>query len=421
MDPMQDSYGYQKLTHYPVDTDFDNELVNLYFEDVAQCACDRQGGAKLFKILLVKVEAGLSFSLTKAKIEKILKFCKNSSILSVLSISEIHFLITFSRPLVGGVMSYDSRSFDLGKIIGFFWSANSVLGPMATFKPLKVSKERVSVRHVRSYSVHCSWFVWSSECSLLLLCCGSSPTTAALQPFTFKPQHSNKLPKFEVEISSGSVAHAAGGVALGERDVCIGTLYGSTALCVLRHPSTPTVAAHLDVYQQNKDSVFKRTHICRLELTGRFAVNIVDSLIIVHHQASKTSLLFDIDLGGEVNGSVTSVFPVTIPLSIKPFTLTEPNDVPSSVILPISVPCELYAPTWVVFQARVLSEAILLLDNAWNQQLLLIRQPANAEDYCAEPQQLSCSNHSMQTTQMILQEVPRVFKAGHLGHFRAIF
>lgn len=36
-----------------------------------------------------------------------------------------------------------------------------------------------------------------------------------------------------------------------------------------------------------RDGAFKRTHICRLELTGRFAVNIIDNLIIVHHQASK--------------------------------------------------------------------------------------------------------------------------------------
>ena len=36
-----------------------------------------------------------------------------------------------------------------------------------------------------------------------------------------------------------------------------------------------------------RDSQFKKAYTCRLELTGRFAVNIIDSLIIVHHQASK--------------------------------------------------------------------------------------------------------------------------------------
>ena len=39
-----------------------------------------------------------------------------------------------------------------------------------------------------------------------------------------------------------------------------------------------------------RDSVgFKLTHICQLGLSGSFAVNVIDSLIIVHHQASKVS------------------------------------------------------------------------------------------------------------------------------------
>lgn len=56
---------------------------------------------------------------------------------------------------------------------------------------------------------------------------------------------------FSVEVSSGSSTHSQG-VTLGERDVCVGVIYGAVSICVLRHPSTPTIAAHLDVYSQNK-------------------------------------------------------------------------------------------------------------------------------------------------------------------------
>lgn len=31
----------------------------------------------------------------------------------------------------------------------------------------------------------------------------------------------------------------------------------------------------------------KKSHILRLDKTGRFAINVVDNLVIVHHQASK--------------------------------------------------------------------------------------------------------------------------------------
>lgn len=34
----------------------------------------------------------------------------------------------------------------------------------------------------------------------------------------------------------------------------------------------------------------KKTHILRLDMSGRFAINVVDNLIIVHHQASKVCL-----------------------------------------------------------------------------------------------------------------------------------
>ena len=61
----------------------------------------------------------------------------------------------------------------------------------------QVSRERLGVRHLRSYSVPCTWFVWSPECLLLLLCCGTSPSSTTLQPFSFKPGQSTKLAKFE--------------------------------------------------------------------------------------------------------------------------------------------------------------------------------------------------------------------------------
>ncbi|XP_047468985.1 regulator of MON1-CCZ1 complex-like isoform X2 [Penaeus chinensis] len=280
---------------------------------------------------------------------------------------------------------------------------------------LQVAKDRVAVRHIRSYNIPCSWFVWSTECCLLLLCIGAAPTTSTLQPFTFKPGQSNKLAKFEVEVSSGSSTHSQG-VTLGERDVCVGVIYGAVSICVLRHPSTPTIAAHLDVYSQNKDGVFRRSHICRLELTGRFAVNIVDSLIIVHHQASKTSLLFDIQLGGEVSGGVTSVYPITVPRSVQPFSLEEPSAVPSTTAQPILVPCELYAPTWVVFQPDIVIDA--RLGCMWHLQLRLDCLAKVMED---KSQLVDSLLRRQQAKPLVLSVVREAVETGQLGALAQIF
>jgi hypothetical protein len=31
----------------------------------------------------------------------------------------------------------------------------------------------------------------------------------------------------------------------------------------------------------------RKSHILRLDMSGRFAINVIDNLIVVHHQASK--------------------------------------------------------------------------------------------------------------------------------------
>ncbi|XP_071533407.1 regulator of MON1-CCZ1 complex isoform X3 [Panulirus ornatus] len=326
-------------------------------------------------------------------------------------------LLTYTDGEVGPGSVQECRAKG-ANLLGFIWTHNDDLVLVTDhgiefYLIQQVAKDRVGVRHIRTYNLSCSWFVWSMECSLLLLCIGSSPTSTTLQPFIFKPGQSSKLTKFEVEVSSAT--HSPG-VTLGERDVCVGTIYGSVSICVLRHPSTPTVAAHLDVYTQNKDGAFKRTHICRLELTGRFAVNIIDSLIIVHHQASKTSLLFDILLGGEVNGGITSVYAVTVPKSIQPFSLVEPDAVPSTTSQPISVPCELYAPTWVVFQPDIVIDA--RLGCMWHLRLHLDCWANAMED---KSQLVDCLLRRKQAKPLVLSVVREVVESGQLASLGQIF
>ena len=38
-----------------------------------------------------------------------------------------------------------------------------------------------------------------------------------------------------------------------------------------------------------RDSPAKKTDILQLDMSGRFAINVVDNLVMVHHQASKVS------------------------------------------------------------------------------------------------------------------------------------
>ena len=65
----------------------------------------------------------------------------------------------------------------------------------------------------------------------------------------------------------------------------------------------------------------KRVAVLKLDMNGRFAVNTVDNLLIVHHQASKTSAVFDIRWAGDYDGAISLHHPVLAALPISPVTI----------------------------------------------------------------------------------------------------
>ena len=66
------------------------------------------------------------------------------------------------------------------------------------------------------------------------------------------------------------------------------------------------------------DSPAKKTNILKINLSGRFTLNIIDELIIVHHRNSYSSMIFDIKIAGEFDGYVMSNYPIIKKASIQP-------------------------------------------------------------------------------------------------------
>jgi len=99
----------------------------------------------------------------------------------------------------------------------------------------------------------------------------------------------------------------------------------------------------------------------KLGAVGRFAVNVVDNLVAVHHQASKTSMIFDINLPGDFDGQVTYYHPVLSPLPIEPFVMRFGNSSErnNAVDPQRGVVCESYSANWVVFQPNIIIDAKL--------------------------------------------------------------
>lgn len=73
-----------------------------------------------------------------------------------------------------------------------------------------------------------------------------------------------------------------------ERDVTLCTLYDTPSILILRHQSGPQMAeVHVHTLNGPGQAPIK-SHVLRLGLFGRFAINIVDNLILVHHQVNTT-------------------------------------------------------------------------------------------------------------------------------------
>lgn len=139
-----------------------------------------------------------------------------------------------------------------------------------------------------------------------------------------------------------------------ERDVTLATLYDMPSVLILRHQSgLQTAEVHVYTLSGPGQAPVK-SHVLRLNLTGRFAINVVDDLILVHHQvkvdankfggmglnfclqASRSSQVFDVAFTGESDGTVTYHKSVAPARSLKPASLALPG-----LVEPQTHACEL--------------------------------------------------------------------------------
>ncbi len=162
-----------------------------------------------------------------------------------------------------------------------------------------------------------------------------------------------------------------------DRDVFIMRLYAVQYLGIIRNVPQSSQGAEILLYQLQSESPARLAQVLSINISGRFTLSVVDNLVIVHHQAWKTSMLFDIAHEGEAVGTFKRHQPILAPLSIaqtelevKPTRRTRggsgahhhhpsesirssPGGLNTSrIIIP-----ELYSPRWVFFQPRVIVDA----------------------------------------------------------------
>lgn len=283
-------------------------------------------------------ESEMHFSLTDRGDIQSIKFSPSCSILALQRTENRIDFVNFTNGEPGTEYSFACKTRNC-RMLGFCWTSISevVVVTDSGIELCQVIPDKRTVKSLRVHSISICWFVFHAKSCFLVASMGSAGNV--LQPLQFTSSTMYKYAKFEVDLGRRSDKSRI----LSERDVCLTTLYAHLTLLVLKHEQQESRGSQFVLYTFKKDCPPQVTHVLELELTGRFALNVVDNLIVVHHQTSQTSLIFDIkSKTSRTEDSIPRFKTLIPPHRIQPFVASDGN------------PVEMYSSRWAVFQPNVI-------------------------------------------------------------------
>ncbi|KAL9904700.1 regulator of MON1-CCZ1 complex protein bulli [Glossina fuscipes fuscipes] len=342
---MENSVHYIELSKNLIRFDAVSQLTNVFFDDSnKQIFAVRSGGTTGVVVKGPSEDKVISFCMNDRGPIRSIKFSPNNQILAVQRRENSVEFICFQgdQPSLENIIVHQVKAL----VYGFVWVHNRecALISNAGVEIFTIITEKNQVKSLKSMSMSIKWFAWCSESNIAIL--STTDSNHTLMPILIKQKSITKLPKLELSNPNREVQ---------ESKVTLGQIYGIMAVLILQAASDSGMI-EVEVYLLNGPGLAPRkSHVLRLGLVGCFAINTLDNLIVVHHQASATSLVFDIALSGEVINEVTYHKPITTPRNIRPFALKLPSLSPDGNILQ----CDLYSTNWVLFQPNIVIDAKL--------------------------------------------------------------
>ncbi|CAL1679993.1 unnamed protein product [Lasius platythorax] len=346
---------YLELSPDPIKFESVSCLTNVFFDDSKQQVfAVRSGGVT--GVLVKGPDHNLSFRMEDRGPVISIKFSPDMNVLAIQRTNTSVEFVNYSS--VSGLDHVEYSQPCKGKnatILGFVWTHGTEILVVTDHgvELFHVNPEKRTIRALKCLSLGVNWFVFCPKSYLVLLSSGTVGNQ--IQALHVTPGNLHKLTKFEIEHSITK----PGKLAVSERDVALAVLYGTPCIILLRHQpgvNRSMGTAFVYIYTVHKMMTIKKSHMLKLDVSGRFAINVVDNLIIVHHQASKTSMIFDIMLSGVSDGTVMHHTSVAVAKPIKPFNLKVPGTTLSDQMYQ---PCQLYSPNWVVFQPNIIIDVKL--------------------------------------------------------------
>ncbi|XP_065092902.1 regulator of MON1-CCZ1 complex [Ochlerotatus camptorhynchus] len=337
---------YLELSPDPVRFDAVSQLTNVFFDDAKQQVfAVRSGGATGIVVKSANDSQSISFCMEDRGTIRSIKFAPDNQVLAVQRNETAVEFVPFNssnQPVVADMLVHQGKNI----IYGFVWVHDRQVALISNggVEIFQLNFEKRTLKSVKSLNTTVNWFSFCPTSNFALL---SSNMGSILTPVLLKPSTITKLPRLELGTGQGCSG----------RDVTLAQLYGTNAIMILKQLQNRQF--EVVIYLLNGPGLAPRkSHILRLGQNGRFAMNIVDDVVVVHHQATATSMLFDIALGGgetDANSGALIHQPIIPAKAIKPFAL----EVPSISLDGKTVNCDLYSQHWVLFQPNIVIDAKL--------------------------------------------------------------
>ncbi|CAG4963120.1 unnamed protein product [Colias eurytheme] len=341
---------YLSLSEQPKRFDADSPVTNVFFDDTnGQVFTVRSGGVTGVTVNGMDDSKSTSFRMEDKGPIISIKFSPDHKVLAIQRNLEAQTpMVEFAnfKDLAPTNVEYSHTcKWKNAKILGFVWPKVNEIAFITDhgIELLQVFPEKKQLKTLKSTSFSGAWFSWCAQSNIVLL---AGNNGALLQPFSLNNSTITKLQKLELDSSRPVV----------ERDVFVLRLCDASWCAIFRHGNPVTAAAGpTEVWLMPISGGQGIQHVLKTGLVGRFAVSVVDHLLVIHHQSSQTSQLFDIMEETKREGNSAMHLPIVQGISMKP-ALVDGQE------------CPMYSGNWVVFQPDYIIDA--RLGCLWKVQLI---------------------------------------------------
>ena len=272
--------------------------------------------------------------------------------------NSVEFVTVFSSTVTEFSLPRKPGSSETGEILDFFWVFQNemiVIVRKGGVDVYSFDVKKKDFKLSKTLAISIGWCLFSHQDEILLV---RAKDSNHFQMFNFRRTSGTplqRMAKFDVEMPTQSNAARS---LLMACNVVVMKLYGVVYVAV--NGSVQSRATEIVLYQPMPDGSAKPAHRLTIDFSPPITMSVVDNLVIVHHQVSKTSMMFDIGLEDRASqGGAIPHRPLICPLPLAPCFVPQTRN-RSGGKSPVAqqqagkphppIPVDLYSVSWLFFQ-----------------------------------------------------------------------